>query len=133
MDSKKVIEQLIKIAEKQQRAIEKLAQALPPDSLPTSGISYVPGKDPTPPAAPPPTGAAPAAPSKREAETILTSLPANLKAVVANVEVHGSAVYITFQPGKASQAAFDGVKMLVQQLQNANKLPQQSYQVHAVG
>ena len=132
MDSKKVIEQLIKIAEKQQRVIEKLAQAIPPGSLPTSGVSYVPGKDPTPPAAPPPTPVAPAPPSKREAETILTSLPANLKPAVKNVEVHGNGVYVTFQPGKATQPVYDAVKNLVQQLQTANKLPGQNYQVHVV-
>lgn len=112
MDSKKVIEKLIKIAEQQQKIIQRLAQA-------------------TPMTAPSPTNINPVQPPKREAETILTSLPPNLKPLVANIEVHGNAVYVTFQAGKSSQQAFDAVKRLVQQLQESNQLPGQSYTVHA--
>lgn len=113
MDSKKVIEKLIKIAETQQKVIQKLAQAIPM-------------------AAPSPTNINPAAPPKREADTILGSLPANLKPIVANIEVHGNTVSVTFQPGKSTQQAYDAVKRLVQQLQQTNQLPGQSYSVHVV-
>lgn len=130
MDSKKVIEKLIKIAEQQQKIIQKLAQVLPPDALPTSATSFNDGKEPGAVSAAPPNSLAPAAPSKREAETILTALPAGVKPAVANIEVRGGSVYITFQPGKATQQVYEAVKNVVQQLQNANRLPQQNYQVH---
>lgn len=114
MDSKKVIEKLIKIAEQQQKIIQKLAQAVPM-------------------AAPPPTAINPVAPPKREADTILQSLPPNLKGIVANIEVHGNTVSVTFQPGKSSQQSYDAVKRLIQQLQQTNQLSGQSYTVHVVG
>jgi len=111
MDSKKIIAKLIKIAYNQQKIIEKLAQgtpalAGPPQSLP-----------------------APVHPNLREADTILKALPLNVKPVVARIEVKGGDVYVQFHPGKESDAAFAAVQSTVQNLQQQNVLPGQSYQV----
>jgi hypothetical protein len=113
MDAKKVIEKLIKIADNQQKIIQRLAQ--------TTSMT-----------APSPTNINPVQPPKREADTILASLPPNLKPLVANIEVHGNEVYLTFQPGKASQQVFDAVKVVIQHLQQSNQLPGQNYQIHSV-
>lgn len=57
MDSKKVLQKLLKIAENQQKIIMKLAQAqqgLPPDSLPNSQVSVTDNQKPAPPTDTPP-------------------------------------------------------------------------------
>jgi hypothetical protein len=128
MDSKKVIRELFKIAEKQQKIIQKLVEAqVQTEMVLSDPKSSVPAMPPAP------TGAPIGAPPKREAETILNALPPTVKPAVANIEVHDNTVSVTFHPGKASQQAYDAVKGLVQQLQAANKLPAQSYNVHVVG
>jgi hypothetical protein len=125
MDSKKIIEKLIKIAEKQQKIIEKLAQQ--------AELTVGDPKASAAPTAPAATSLTPnpTAP-KREADTILASLPVNLKPAVALLEVHGGTVSVKFKPGQATQQNYDAVKNLVQQLQTANKLPGQTYNVHVV-
>jgi len=57
MDSKKVLQKLLKIAENQQKIIMKLAQdkGLPPDSLPNSQVSVTDNSKVAPPTDPPPT------------------------------------------------------------------------------
>ena len=113
MDSKKIIEQLVKIAVKQQKIINRLAQATPT------------GSDPAP------QHLEPAASQKRPAEAILAELKEPAKSAVPRVEVHGNTVHVWFNPGKASQAAFKAVSNAVVALQNRNELPPGSYSYKA--
>lgn len=118
MSDKEAIKILLKIAEKQQKAIMKLAQGLnaPAQELP-----------------------APVHPNLREAETILAALPANVKGTVHGLEVHPSndpvfdgEVKVKFAPGKASDAAFNAVKKTVENLASRNMLPGAAYTVKQV-
>jgi hypothetical protein len=98
MNSKKIIQQLIKIAEKQQRIIEKLAQ-LPPDSLPTSQVSMTDSKT-KPPADPAPQHLRPNIVNKNLAAAIIAKLPANVKNLLTKnwIEVHGHDVIAWAKP-----------------------------------
>ena len=107
MDSKKVIEQLVKIAEKQQKIINKLAQEMPQALQPQST-------------------------QKRPAEAILAALPPNVKAGVEILEVHGEEVRLRLKPGGNQQAVYDGVMKTVTDLQNSNVLSGASYTVKVV-
>jgi ABC-type transporter Mla subunit MlaD len=109
--NKEVAKKLLKIAENQQKMIEKLAQQL--QEFP-----------------------APVHPNLREAETILNALPAPIKSVVLGLEVHQSSdpnfdgeVKVKFAPGKASDVAFNAVQKTVQNLAARNMLPGASYAV----
>ena len=109
MESKKIIQTLIKIAENQQKIIEKLAQQLPPQTLSVG--------DPT----------------KKDAAAILHALPPTVKPLVATVEVHGSDVMVQFHPGQDSDQAFQAVVNTVNSLQRNNVLVGKNYQVKSVG
>jgi hypothetical protein len=128
MDSKKVIEQLIKIADKQQKIIERLAQAV---QLPGSGdVGISGGKDPgavNP--APPAAHLVPQDAGKHDSDLILAALPPAVKPAVAKLEVVAPDVMVTFHPGKATQQAYDAVKQTVHGLQVANKLSGKTYNV----
>jgi hypothetical protein len=128
MDSKKIIEKLVKIAHNQQKIIHKLAQALPPDSVPTSGTSYNPGPPPGPVPAPAPTGASPGAPTHTEAKAIINSLPADVKNQLVTLEVHNGQVMVKWK-APVSDAAFNAVTKTVQNLQQQNVLPGSNYKV----
>lgn len=114
MDSKDklIIEKLFKIAQNQQKIITKLAQqqvAVPPQSLPHG-----------------------ATPTTHESQAILQALPANVKAVIANIEVHGGDVLVRFKPGQDSDAAFNAVQQAVTSLQQQNVLQFPHYNVKQV-
>jgi hypothetical protein len=129
MDSKKIIEKLVKIAHNQQKIIHKLAQALPPDSVPTSGTTYTPGAPPAPAPAPTPGATAPgAAPTHTEAKAILNSLPADVKNKLVNLEVHNGQVTVQWKV-PVQDATFNAVQKTVQNLQQQNVLPGTSYKV----
>jgi hypothetical protein len=128
MDSKKIIEKLVKIAHNQQKIIHKLAQALPPDSLPTSGTTYTPGSVPGPAPAPAPTSAKPAAPTHTEAKAIINSLPADVKNQMVTLEVHNGQVMVKWK-APVSDATFNTVTKTVQNLQQQNVLPGTNYKV----
>jgi len=135
MDSKKIIETLVKIASNQQKIIHKLAQQqLPPDSLPTSQVG-VSGGHPQAPAAPPPaTSLAPNKPpagAKSEGDMIRDALPADAKGSVAAIHVTQGNVAVSFKPGHASQSNYDAVLATVKKLQNTNppQLPGKNYKV----
>lgn len=112
MDSKKVIEKLLSIAEKQQKIIQKLAQT------PGNGL--------------PPQALEPSQPTLREADVILHALPTNVRPLVARLEVHGQDVLVQFVPGKASDPAFAAVQNTVSNLQQQNVLQRPSYNVKQV-
>jgi len=70
--------------------------------------------------------------AKRDAENILKSLKDQAKSSVNRVEVHGNIVSVWFNPGKASQTAYDSLLKTVTDLQNQNVLSGSSYQVKVV-
>lgn len=112
MDSKKVIAQLIKIAEKQQKIINRLAQAAPAGSEPA------------------PQHLEPATTTKRPAEAILAALPPN--SGVQILEVHGEEVKVRAKPGANQQAVYNAVFKTVTQLQQSNVLQGSSYKISFV-
>lgn len=136
MDSKKVIEKLIKIAEKQQKIIEKLAQqaGLPPDSLPTSSVDMSGGHPAPVSAPPPPADLKPHTPKQfgGEGQVIMQALPPNVQAVVNSIQVSSGAVNVSFKAGGATQANYNVVLNAVKQLQASGKLMGSSYKVHVV-
>lgn len=126
MDSKKVIEKLLKIAENQQKMILKLAQGqgLPPDSLPNSQVSVSDGQAPAPPAPPPPNKLEPASPSKTPARTLIEALTPAVKQTLVNIEARGGEMLVRFHPGKATQANLDAIFNTLQKLTNNNVIMQ---------
>ncbi len=113
MDSKKVIAQLIKIADKQQKIINRLAQALPaPDAQEA------------------PQHLEPATSTKRPAEAILAALPPN--SGVQILEVHGEEVKVKVKPGANQQAVYNIVSKTVTSLQQSNVLQGSSYKISLV-
>jgi hypothetical protein len=131
MDSKKVIEKLAGIVAKQQKIIEKLAQAV---QLPGSGDPVLSGgKDPTPPVHPAaPQNFQPKTPNLRDADIILAALPPAVKPAVAKLEVHDNDILVRFHSNKDSDQAFNTVIQTVHSLQAANKLSGHTYQVKQV-
>lgn len=92
MDTKKVLEKLLKIAENQQKIIMKLAQqgqqGLPPDSLPNSQFTIGDPKPQHVNAPPPPTSMPIAAPKHMSAgDTIRSKLDPQSAAAVALIRV----------------------------------------------
>lgn len=125
MDSKKVIEKLLKIAANQQKIIMKLAQALPPDSLPNSQVSQTEGHGAPPAAEPPPTSLKPGAPSKVPSQTLYTALAGDpkLKAAVRHVNPPaGNDMTVLFNKGQLNQANWDSVMKIYQGLLNQNAI-----------
>lgn len=129
MDTKKVLQQLVKIADNQQRIINKLAQGLQ-----VVDPTLTDQKDPSKAAPPAPGTLKPNAPQKLapEGQLIMSALPPAVALNVANIAVVQGAVNVTFKPGQKTQANYDAVKAAVQRLQNAGTLTGRSYQVHAV-
>ena|ERR1700722_17322665 len=111
---KEIIQQLFKIAQKQQKAINKLAQE----------AGLVPSND-----APPQSFSPSPHPTLREADVILQALPTNVKALIAQLEVHGSNVKVLFHPGKNSPAAVQAITNVVNGLQQSNALQFPHYNI----
>lgn len=107
MDTKKILEQLVKVASSQQKIIHKLAQQLPPMNL------------------------APAVPHKDAKSAILAALgPAAQN--VADLSVHDNTVEVSFHPGHATQANYNHLLKTVEKLQASKALPGASYHVKVV-
>jgi hypothetical protein len=136
MDSKKILESLVKIANSQQKIIHKLAQqTLPPDSLPSSHVG-VEGGHSAPPVSPtPPASLKPNLITKTPAATIIGALGdffhQNVR--VLEVPLNSSEVRVAFKPGKDSQENFNHIVSTVNKLQQSNALPGKSYAVKSVG
>jgi hypothetical protein len=129
MDSKKIIEKLVKIAHNQQKIIHKLAQqALPPDSVPTSSSAYTPDVPPAPSPAPSPTGVNPGAPTHTEAKAIINNLPPAVKQQLVTLEVHNGQVMVKWK-APVNDAVFNAVTKTVQNLQQQNVLSGTNYKV----
>lgn|SRR5512135_87059 len=134
MDSKKVIEKLIKIAENQQKIILKLAQAqgLPPDALPSGGSTFGGGHSAQLGSEPPPQKLEPSATQKNPEAVFYGAMsPAQRGLLAAAPVTRDNQMQIRFKPGQATQANYDGLLKLLQNLTNQNKI-QQAYQLKAV-
>lgn len=104
MDSKKVIAQLIKIAEKQQKIINKLAQALPDASNAPQDL-------------------APNAPKHvRPVEALKAKIKAKGVPGVIQVEQKGQDLVVVFQPGQMN-ASWDKVQEAYNEAVSDQSLP----------
>ena len=125
MDSKKVLQKLLKIAENQQKIIMKLAQALPPDSLPNSQVSVTDNQKPAPPTDTPPADLKPASPSKVPSQVLfqaVSSMP-NLAGVLQHINPpRGNEMKLIFKPGKMTQANYDAIKKVYEGLLKSNTI-----------
>jgi len=108
-NDKEVINKMFKVIANQQKIIMKLEQMqnIPQDLEPNKVV-------------------------KDEASEILKNLPPNLKAAIERLEVHGNEVRVKFNPGKASDAAFNLLQKVITNLQNKALLSGQSYIVKEV-
>lgn len=103
MNQKKIIEQLVKIAEKQQKLINKLAQ----QRLGDPGAPPPPQSLPTPPH-----------PNLDVGKTVLDALPPQVKPAIKALIPKGDTLEVSFA-GAPNQAALDAVTHTVQKLLNA--------------
>ena len=131
MDSKKVIEKLLKIATNQQKIIMRLAQGLPPDSLPNSQVSVTDSQGKPAATETPPASYKPAPTQKTPARTLLEALPPAVKQTIVNIEARGNELLIRFHPGKGTQPNYDTVLRVLQDLTNKNVI-QQAYTLKPV-
>jgi hypothetical protein len=106
MDTKKVLEQLVRIADKQQKIINKLAQDLPQH--------LQPGKV-----------------QKAPAKALYDALQPEVKSAISDLAARGTDMLIRFHPGKGTQQVYDAVLSTLQTLTNQNVI-QQAYTLKAV-
>jgi hypothetical protein len=133
MDSKKVIEKLIKIAENQQKIITKLAQqaGLPPDSLPTSQVSMSGGQHQAPPSPPSPQDLKPRTLPHQDLQSMVLGANPKLSGAVASIAYAGPGqINVSFKPGQATQPNYDAVLATVQKLENDQKIQPAGHKVH---
>jgi hypothetical protein len=132
MDSKKVIEKLIKIAENQQKIIVKLAQqaGLPPDSLPTSQVSMTEGQHAPTPTQPPPQDLKPRTLTHQSLQAMVLGANPKLSNAVASIAYAGPGqINVSFKPGQATQPNYDAVLATVQKLENEQKIQPAGHRV----
>ncbi len=133
MDTKKVLQMLVKIADNQQRIINKLAQAqaLPPDALPTSKVEFGGGHEQTPGSPPPPDKLDPTKTQHTPDKALWNALPPPLQGTLAAPPtVAGGAMTVKFKPGQATQANYNAIMKHLQDLTNKNII-QHPYQLKA--
>lgn len=110
-NDKELIQKLLKIAEKQQQIITKLAQVA---------------------AEPAPQKYAPKHPELHVAQLVMNSLPHPLAATVQDLVATRDILEVYFRPGMASQQALDGITKVVQGLSVKGMLPF-AFKVKAAG
>jgi len=134
MDSRKVIEKLIKIAENQQKIIMKLAQAqgLPPDTLPGGQVSFEGGHG-APLSHESPAGHLKPNEAVKEPNVVFYNAMSNAqKGLLASAPTFdGSAITVQFKPGQRTQKNYDNLMALLQSLTGTGKPLQQSYKLNA--
>jgi hypothetical protein len=136
MDSKKVIEKLIKIAQTQQKIIEKLAQQVAPPGEPELTVGDAPANLGQAPAAapnpnPPATNLKPSTAPKTAKKTIWEALPHNVQAALFDLREVDNEMHVRFNPGQQTQANYDAVLKTMQDLTNKNML-QHAYSLKVV-
>lgn len=128
MDSKKILESLVKIANNQQKIIHKLAQA-------NTDVTIGDSKSQSPVAAPS-TGTPAGQIVHKDPATAIIGALGNFYSTVLNglsVNPRTNTVEVSFKPGKATQPNYDHVMKTVQNLQNTNVLMGGPYKVSVVG
>jgi hypothetical protein len=75
---------------------------------------------------------APQVTRKDDSAAILRALPPHVSSTIAALEVHGNEVKVKFHPGKDSDAVFNAIQQVVQNLQASNVLPGTNYIVKQV-
>ena len=112
MDTKKVLQLLVRIADKQQKIINKMAQANTDVTIQDKPQGAAPNQ-------PPPTSLKAGPVSHADpAQALLAALPPNIKATVNGIKVNGPDMHVQFQPGKMNQATYDVVLKTLQNLTN---------------
>lgn len=117
MDSKKVIEKLLKIASNQQKIIMKLAQeqGLAPAPTPVMAPQHLdPNKA-----------------EKQTARAVLNALTPAVRQTIVNLEDKGEEMHVGFKPGQATQANYNAILQTMQKLTDQNILPH-AYKLVAV-
>ena len=115
MDTKKVISQLIKIAESQQKIINKLAQELQPAGEPTGAEHFDPNKA-----------------QKQAARAIIDALPPGFfQQKLVNIEERGNDMVVGFKPGQKTQPNYNVVLETMQKLTDSGALTR-AYSLKAV-
>jgi hypothetical protein len=109
MDTKKMIEKLVTIADNQQKIINKLAQQLPP-----------------------PNSLKPVPTQKNAGKVLYDALPLNVQKTLAQCFARGGTMYIRFKEGQQSQAAANIIQATLQKLTDENKV-QQAYTFEVLG
>ena len=112
MDTKKVLQLLVRIADKQQKIINKMAQANTDLVVQDRPQGAAPGQPPPQHLQPGPTSHA------DPAQALLAALPPNVKATVNSIKVEGPDMHVQFQPGKANQATYNAIMKTLQNLTN---------------
>jgi len=102
------LKKLLAIVQKQQKALEKLAQM---QNIPQSFK--------------------PVHPALKPELVIEQNLPADVKAKILQLKAQGNVLWVSFKHGMATQAALDAVVKTVQALLNKNLIPF-AYEVKAV-
>jgi hypothetical protein len=125
MNSKKAIETLLKIARNQQKIIEKLAQGRDVD------VTVPDQPAPPPPATPPAGKLQPTQTQHTPTRAIVAALPPEVKATLANIAEDGNDMKVWFKPGQKTQANYDAILKVMQELTASNVL-QHAYQLVAV-
>lgn len=115
MDTKKVIRKLIKIAENQQKIINKIAQELQPAGEPLNQEHFDPNKA-----------------QKQPARALIGALPSGFfEQKLINIEERGSDMLVGFKPGQKTQANYDVVLKTLQDLTNQGVISR-AYNLKAV-
>lgn len=105
MDTKKVLERLIKIADSQQKIINKLAQELPP-----------------------PQDLKPAPTQKNPQDVLMAALTPALQSQIQLLRPRGGDMEVKFNEGQATQSNYNMVLRTLQKLTNEGKI-QQAYEL----
>lgn len=101
MDTKKLLSKLVKIAESQQKMINKLAQQMPP-----------------------PQDLKPAPTQKNPAEVLYASLPPALKNNIERLYVRQGDMWVSFKEGQKNQMNYNAVLNTLQKLTKDNVIQQ---------
>lgn len=118
MDSKKVLQKLLKIAENQQKIIMKLAQGLPPDSLSNSQVTLSDSQKPS--TQPPPDDLNPGGSSRTPSKALYDALDPRVKANVRHVNPPSQGkLEVLFNKGQMN-ANWSAVQKTYQDLLNRN-------------
>lgn len=131
MESKKILEALAKIATNQQKILHKLAQALPPDSLPTSKVEVTDGHQAGQVSEPPANDLSAKLQHQDPTKAIVSALGDFYTKTLNGLSVDASKnqVNVSFRAGQATQANYNHVTKTIQNLQNSNVLMGGPYKV----